>query len=145
VTVSLLDINILLALMDSDHVQHDLVLDWFDSVADDGWASCAITENGFVRIISQPGYANPITTSDALARISSATSDPSHHFWKCGVSLANPKAADPTKLFGPGQVTDAYLLALAVHHKGRFVTLDRRVNTDAVRNATAKSLLVLSA
>jgi len=144
VTVSLLDINVLLALMDLDHSHHDTVVAWFDTAADDGWATCAITENGFVRICSQPGYANPVTTTDAIMRLRSATSDPAHQLWGCDVSLLDPAAVDPAGLLGPSQVTDVYLLALAVRHGGRLVTLDRRVNAAAVHGAAAESFLVLA-
>ena len=142
-TVSLLDINVLLALMDLDHADHDRVADWFDTTADDGWATCPITENGFVRICSQPGYTNPVTTADAVARLSTVTSDPAHQMWPCDVSLTDPSVVDPTGLLGPSQVTDVYLLALAVRHAGRLVTLDRRINTAAVPNMDPDALLVL--
>jgi toxin-antitoxin system PIN domain toxin len=139
----LLDINVLLALMDLDHAQHDLVAGWFEPVADAGWATCAITQNGFIRIVSQGGYANPVTTTEAIARLAGAVSDPAHRFWPCDVSLANPAMVRPSRVLGPKQVTDTYLLALAIKHQGRFVTLDRRVTVDAVPGATPDSLVRL--
>ncbi|MDR1442611.1 MAG: PIN domain-containing protein [Bifidobacteriaceae bacterium] len=140
---SLLDVNVLLALFDRDHVQHPSVADWFVESADQGWATCPVTENGFIRILSQPGYTNPTTTADAVARLASATNDPAHRFWPCDLSLTTAGNVDTSRLLGPGQVTDAYLLALAVRHAGRLVTLDRRVTPGMVPGAAPESLLVL--
>ena len=77
-TRALLDINVLLALLDSDHVDHSLAHDWLDDEIDAGWASCAITENGFVRIISQPRYPSPVSPAEAMHLLSQAR-DGAHH------------------------------------------------------------------
>jgi toxin-antitoxin system PIN domain toxin len=63
---SLLDVNVLLALLDSDHVDHSRATDWLDAEISAGWASCPITENGFVRVLSQPRYPSPVSPSAAI-------------------------------------------------------------------------------
>jgi len=143
VTRSLLDINVLLALLDSDHVDHSRAHDWLDDEIAGGWASCAITENGFVRIISQPRYPSPVSPSRAMDLLSRACDDHHHEFWPCDLSLLDRRLVDRSRLHGPRQVTDAYLLALATTHCGRFVTFDRAVSPDSVQGATREHLTVL--
>ena len=142
-TRALLDINVLLALLDSDHVDHGQAHDWLDEEIDAGWASCAITENGFVRIISEPRYPSPVSAAEAIAVLTDARDAGHHEFWPCDVSLLDGERVDPSRLHGPRQITDAYLLALAVVRRGRFVTFDRSPALAAVRGATAAHLVVL--
>ncbi len=139
---ALLDVNVLLALLDADHVDHVGAWAWFDAESD-GWASCAITENGFVRIISQPRYPSPIAPAQAVALLAGAVSGGDHAFWPCDLSLLDATVVDATRVHGLRQLTDAYLLALAVAHGGRFVTFDRRLALAAVPGATAEHLVVL--
>jgi len=140
---ALLDINVLLALLDSDHVDHDRAGDWLDREVDGGWASCALTQNGFVRIISQPRYPSPVSPTVAMDLLGDACAAPSHQFWPCDVSLLDDAIVDRSLLHGPRQVSDAYLLALATAHEGRFVTFDRAVPLGSVRAATEDNLTVL--
>jgi uncharacterized protein len=140
---ALLDINVLLALLDSDHVDHRRAHDWLDQEIGTGWASCAITENGFVRIISQPRYPSPILPTNAIELLSRACRNAHHEFWPCEVSLLDAGIVDRSRLHGPRQVTDAYLLALATARNGRFVTFDRSVSLSAVHGATKEHLTVL--
>lgn len=139
---ALLDINVLLALLDSDHVDHPRAHEWLDAEISSGWASCAITENGFVRIISQPRYPSPVSPATAIGLLGDARSG-HHAFWPCQVSLLDDEVVDRSRLHGPRQVTDAYLLALAVAHQGRFVTFDAALPLSAVRDATPDHLAVL--
>lgn len=140
---ALLDINVLLALLDSDHVDHSRAHDWLDDEIDAGWASCAITENGFVRIISQPRYPSPISPAEAIALLRRACDSAHHEFWPCDVSVLDAQTVDRSRLHGPRQVTDAYLLALATAHDGRFVTFDRSLALSAVHGASEDQLTVL--
>lgn len=140
---ALLDINVLLALLDSDHLEHRRAHEWLDAEISSGWASCAITENGFVRIISQPRYPSPVPPAAAIDLLGHARLSDHHAFWPCGVSLLDDGTVDRGRLHGPRQVTDAYLLALAVAHEGRFVTLDAAVPLSAVLGATPDHLVVL--
>jgi toxin-antitoxin system PIN domain toxin len=140
---ALLDINVLLALLDADHVDHLRAHGWLDEEIAGGWASCPITENGFVRIISQPRYPSPVSPSQAIALLSRACAGAHHEFWACDTSLLDAAVIDATRLHGARQVTDAYLLALATTRDGRFVTFDRSIPLSAVKGATERHLAVL--
>lgn len=140
---ALLDINVLLALLDSDHVDHQRARDWINTEIKSGWASCAITQNGFVRVISQPRYPSPVSPSQAMDRLARATSTEHHEFWPCTVSVLDTRVIDRSRVHGPKQVTDAYLLALAAANNGRFVTFDQSVALSAVRSAHTDNLAVL--
>lgn len=139
----LLDINVLLALLDADHVDHVRARAWLDGIVDSGWASCPITQNGFVRIISQPRYPSPVAPTEAADLLEQATATPWHEFWPCDVSLLDPTVVDRTRVHGPRQVTDTYLLALATARGGRFATFDRSVVLSAVPAATAENLIII--
>lgn len=140
---SLLDVNVLLALLDADHIDHRRAHDWLDHDIDAGWASCAITQNGFVRILSQPRYPSPVVPAQAMHLLAQACRGGHHQFWPCDISLLDPTLFDRSRLHSPRQVTDAYLLALAVVHHGRFVTFDRTVPSSAVAGAAPHHLTVL--
>jgi toxin-antitoxin system PIN domain toxin len=143
VTRSLLDINVLLALLDSDHVDHVRAHEWLDEEISYGWASCPITQNGFVRVISQPRYPSPISPAQATELLDRACASSHHAQWPCDLSILDARIFDPAHLHGPRQVTDAYLLALARANEGRFVTFDRSVPTSAVRAASESDLVVI--
>ncbi|MGL5859383.1 MAG: type II toxin-antitoxin system VapC family toxin [Angustibacter sp.] len=140
---ALLDVNVLLALLDSDHVDHSRASAWLDQEITGGWASCAITQNGFVRVISQPRYPSPVPPHEAIALLRSAAAGQHHEFWPCDVSLLDAATVESARLHGPRQVTDAYLLALAVRHGGRFVTFDQALSPSAVAGVTEASLVVI--
>jgi toxin-antitoxin system PIN domain toxin len=143
VTRALLDVNVLLALLDEDHVHHPVAWSWLAAEGGRGWATCALTENGFVRVITQPRYPNALTTVDAIALLAGACAAPEHRFWECRVSLLDATRLDGRRIHRPSQITDAYLLALAVAEEGRLVTLDRQVALGAVPGATKDHLVVL--
>lgn len=140
---SLLDVNVLLALFDSDHSDHHRAREWLGSEIGPGWASCAITENGFVRIISQPRYPSPIPPKLAVERLRTATETEHHTFWDSDLSFLDKRTIRADRVHGAKQVTDVYLLALAVHHGGRFVTFDRSIPLQAVVRARPENLVLL--
>ena len=140
---ALLDINVLLALLDNDHADHERARTWIAEEIQHGWASCAITQNGFVRIISQPRYPSPVSPSHAIGLLSFATQTDYHEFWPCTPSLLDANVVDGSRLHSSRQVTDAYLLALAVENSGRFVTFDRSILLGAVPAAKKRHLIVL--
>jgi len=140
---ALLDINVLLALLDSDHVDHNQAHDWLEGGIEEGWASCPITENGFVRIISQARYPSPISPAEAIDLLRRPCRGGPHEFWPCDVSLLDARIVDRSRVHGPRQVTDAYLLALAAAHGGPFVTFDRTLSISAVKGASGDHLVVL--
>lgn len=139
---ALLDVNVLLALLDADHTGHRRARAWLDAEIDRGWASCAITQNGLVRILSQPQYPSPVPVAEAAARLARATGTEHHAFWPCDLSLLDA-SVDRRRVHGPRQVTDVYLLALAVHHGGRFATFDGRIPLEAVPGASSEHLVVV--
>ena len=140
---ALLDINLLIALLDQDHVHHGRAREWLVENAGAGWASCPLTQNGCIRILSQPGYPNPIPVPAAMERLSLATDHPSHEFWADDISLLDERVAQRSRIHGPRQVTDLDLLALAVRNEGRLVTFDGAVPLAAIRSAAPEHLLVL--
>lgn len=140
---ALLDVNVLLALLDTDHVDHERARAWITDEIEHGWASCAITQNGFVRIISQPRYPTPVTPSHAIDLLSRATQTSHHEFWPCTASILDVDVIDRSRLHSSKQVTDAYLLALAVENGGRFVTFDRSIVLSVVPDARKQHLAIL--
>lgn len=140
---ALLDVNVLIALLDSDHADHERARDWLRSEIGDGWASCAITQNGVVRVMSQQRYPSPVPPGEAIRRLAMAASTEHHQFWSCASSVVDEATFDRARIHGPRQVTDAYLLALAVVNVGRFVTFDQSVPLSAVRAARPEHLLVI--
>jgi len=140
---ALLDVNVLIALLDSDHTLHGTAMSWFAKHAREGWASCPITQNGCVRIMSNPSYPNALPVQAVMQRLTEACGEDVHEFWSDEVSLLDPDVVDSTRIHGPRQLTDIYLLALAVEHDGRFVTFDAGIPVAAARKATKHGLVVL--
>lgn len=139
----MLDVNVLLALLDGDHVDHDRARAWLHEEIGTGWASCPITQNGVVRILSQPRYPSPVAPATAADLLERACATAHHEFWACDLSVLDPEVVDRRRIHGPRQVTDAYLLALATRHGGRFVTFDRSVVLSAVPGAARGHLVVI--
>jgi len=140
---ALLDVNVLIALLDSDHTLHGTAMSWFAKHAREGWASCPITQNGCVRIMSNPSYPNALPVQAVMQRLTEACGEDVHEFWSDEVSLLDPDVVDSTRIHGPRQLTDIYLLAMAVEHDGRFVTFDAGIPVAAARKATKHGLVVL--
>ncbi len=141
---ALLDVNVLVALLDAGHVMHVRAMDWMQRQAAQGWASCPITQNGVVRIMSQPGYPTPRPTAQVAQRLAMACAAPEHAFWAADVSLLSADLIDWPQLLGHRQVTDAYLLALAVRNNGRLATFDQRVPMLVVIGATPSHLELIT-
>ena len=140
---ALLDVNVLIALLDADHLHHVRARDWLEAHIATGWASCPITQNGCIRILSQPNYPNALKPSQVAERLREATEAVYHRFWAEGPSLLFPGLMSWEYIVGSRQVTDAYLLALAVHHNGRLVTFDHAITRRVVPGAEEQHLIVL--
>jgi len=140
---ALLDVNVLIALLDADHLHHRNATRSLARNIAAGWASCAITQNSCVRIMSQPGYPNPVPAEQVGARLAAATQTRYHLFVASNVSLLDAEHFHTGQLLGHRQVTDAYLLGLAVAHGLRFVTFDASVALCVVRGGTAAHVVVL--
>ncbi len=140
---ALLDVNVLIALLDADHALHSRATEWFAEHARSGWASCPITQNGCLRIMSHPGYPGSLPVSAVSERLRQATASKLHEFWPDDLSVLDARLIDTARIHGPRQITDVYLLALALRRGGRFVTFDASVAVDAVRGAGKQHLLAL--
>lgn len=140
--VFLLDVNVLIALLDPMHTQHARAHAWFaDAVTT--WASCALTQNGFLRIVSHPRYASPLASpGEAVPVLAEFCARPDHRFWNDDVSLLDAAAVDAGRLLSTGQVTDSYLLALAVKHGGKLATFDKRLVTSAIHGGDAARYVI---
>lgn len=138
---ALLDISVLLPLFDPGHIHHQTARAWWGEGS--AWASCPLTQNGFVRILSQPGYPRPLSTAEAVFALRSLTALPEHEFWPDDISITDADVFDQGRILGPKQLTDLYLLALAVKHGGRLVTFDRGIPVAAVHGADARHIVSL--
>ena len=130
----LLDVNVLIALIDPAHVQHDAAHDWFAKQGKKSWATCPLTENGVMRIVGHARYPNSPGTPAAVAQLMTGLCElPGHVFWPDDISMLDTKILDVSRLLSSAQVTDSYLLVLAIAHDGKLATFDRRLVVDAVR------------
>jgi hypothetical protein len=141
----LLDVNLLVALFDPDHVHHDLAHDWFEDNHQRGWATCPVTENGFVRVIANPKYPGGAERAGLLVnRLQAFCRNRHHRFWADSVSLTDPAMFDTAFLRGHAQVTDVCLLGLAKKMNGRLGSLDRSVPWKAIVGAGADLVEVIA-
>ena len=140
---ALLDVNLLIALLDAQHLHHEAAGCWMRENIRHGWATCPITQNGCLRIMAQPAYPNSLPASTVAERLREATSADHHEFWPDEVSLLDSSMADWGKVIGHKQITDVYLLALAVKRHGRFVTFDARIARSTVPGAGGQSLCMI--
>ena len=124
----LLDVNVLIAMAWPTHRAHEKVQEWLARHAREGWATCPLTQTAFVRILSNPAFSpNALTPADALALLQANLGHPAHRFWPDDLSLVQALEPFAPRLAGHQQVTDAYLLGLAMHKKGKLATMDRAV------------------
>ena len=129
----LLDVNVLIALLDPAHLQHDVAHEWFAAAGKKAWASCPITENAVSRIVGDSRYPNSPGTPAAVAELLAGLLNlPGHAFWADDISLFDNGKVDQGRLLNSKQVTDSYLLALACVHGGQLATFDRRLVASAV-------------
>jgi toxin-antitoxin system PIN domain toxin len=140
---SLYDVNALIALLDRNHSAHNAVSAWFARNIEQGWASCPLTQNGCLRILSQPRYPRPVSLYEAFERLRAAASTQYHQFFPDDISILDGALVDVRRLSGYRQLTDVYLLALAVAHDARLVTLDTRILPGAVQGANGNHLVVI--
>jgi len=140
---ALLDVNCLLALLDENHVHHSRAFAWWQSNRTSDWVTCPLTQNGFFRIATQPTYPARRPSSVVIEQLRRVMILPGHVFWPDDISIVDTRLFDHTHILGPNQITDVYLLGLAVKNGGRLVTFDRGLPLKAVRGAEAKHLVVL--
>jgi toxin-antitoxin system PIN domain toxin len=140
----LLDVNILIALLDQDHPYHDIAGGWFSTEGAQSWATCPLTENAVLRILGHARYPmGPGTPTGAAELLRDIRGFGGHVFWGDEISLLDAPQLRLAALGTAGQVTDTYLLALAVHRGGTLATLDRRLTPHAVIGGS-EALLILN-
>jgi toxin-antitoxin system PIN domain toxin len=138
---ALLDVNVLVALHDPVHPNHEDAHRWFGRNRKRGWATCPVTVNGCVRVLSNPAYHTVTATpAEVSSRLRTLCGGPDHEFWSDSVSLLDESLFRPQAIAGHQQITDIYLLGLAVRHGGRLATFDRSIPVKAVVGAGAAHL-----
>lgn len=141
--MNLLDVNLLVALCDADHKHHQPVTQWFRAHRVEGWATCPLTENGLLRIMGHTAYpGGPGSPEDVRPLLQHLRSVPGHLFWEDSISVADIQRLPSLQGVTAKQLTDIYLLALAVHHGGGLATLDSRIDPSRVPNGSQALVLV---
>lgn len=125
-TTHLPDVNVLVALIDPSHMHHERAHAWFAQTAAEGWLSCPITQNGVIRVVSHSRYSNAQPVATVLRSLDTLVASTGHTFVPDSVSLLDDDA-DRKGLLSSAQVTDAYLLRLAITHHARLATFDRGI------------------
>lgn len=127
-TAFLLDVNLLISLSWPDHTLHFLARKWFAKNSSRGWATCPLVQAGFVRIVSNPAFsARSVSVQEAIDGLRASLQDPAHQFWPDSISLSEALLLIRGKVSSHQQITDAYLVALAIHNRGKLATLDRGI------------------
>jgi len=135
-TAYLLDVNVLLALSWPGHEFHERVQKWFARNARKGWATCPMVEAGFVRISSNPAFsAHAVSPKEATDALRFNTKHFAHQFWADDIPVVGALAKLQDRVVGHQQITDAYLLALAMHHRGKLATLDQGIREWGIEEA----------
>ena len=139
---ALFDVNVIIALLDPDHAFHERAHDWWANNDRHGWASCPLTENGVVRIMSNPNYSHKTKyhPSDLINRLAAFAKNSDYEFWPDNLSLRDGKKFAAERIHSSRQLTDLYLLALAVENNGRLVTFDHSIPTSCVHNIKIANL-----
>ena len=142
-SVALLDVNVLVALFDEMHVHHEHAHRWFGLNRRRGWSTCPMTINGCVRVLSNPAYPTVTATpSEVAERLVELCDTSDHHFWPDNITLTDNSLFRCQLIGGHQNITDVYLLGLAVRHHGRLVTFDRSVPVKAVHGAEPGHVVV---
>lgn len=141
---ALLDVNVLIALFDATHVHHEAAHDWFADHKKQGWATCPLTENGFLRVMTHPRAGIEEGYHSLRAGLATFCSSAEHVFWADAVSLGDERLFNPSVLLTHRQITDVYLLGLVKRMGGRLATFDSRIPLKAVRGATMDDISVIA-
>jgi toxin-antitoxin system PIN domain toxin len=142
-SVALLDVNVLVALSDAYHRHHELAHQWFARNRALGWATTPMTVNGCVRVMTNHKYPTVVELVPLVCALQTLCSAADHRFWDDSVSLLDASLFRPEMITSHNQITDVYLLGLAVRNHGKFVTFDRSILLDAVIGAEPEHLEIL--
>ncbi|MGA3028526.1 MAG: TA system VapC family ribonuclease toxin [Bryobacteraceae bacterium] len=145
-SVALLDVNVLVALFDPAHPNHENAHQWFGRNRKRGWATCPLTANGFIRVLGNPAYPTVTATPEEVAsRLRVLCSARDHHWWEDSASLLDEGLFRTHLIPGHQKITDVYLLGLAVRRQGKLVTFDRSIPVKAVIGAGSGHLELIGA
>ncbi len=143
---ALLDVNVLVALAWPDHIHHLIARQWLIDNRTTKWATCPLTEAGFVRLSANPAAVSSLVdTRDAIDALKRTCTAPGHVFWPQGYSITELLPEIRERLVGHQQLTDGLLLDLAIRNGGRLVTLDQRLATLLLPDSTHRSALEILA
>jgi hypothetical protein len=147
--IDLPDVNVLVALFDPTHVHHEAAHAWFAEARRHAWATCPLTQSGFLRVVTNPAYPNRrLTVAEAASYLDQliANHAETHHFFEDDTSLLDSSRFDLSAVTGHRQVTDLHLLGICVRFKARLVTLDKGITalTSALVQGSSEILLLVS-
>jgi toxin-antitoxin system PIN domain toxin len=143
-SIALLDVNVLIALFDPSHPQHETAHQWFGRNRKRGWATSSITIDGCVRILSNPAYRSvEATAAEVILRLRTLCFSRDHHSWNDDISLLDAAIFKPEAVVNHAQITDIHLLALATRHGGRLATFDRSISLKPVIGAKSDNLEII--
>ena len=137
------DVNVLIALFDTAHQHHNMASTAFVEHNSEGWASCPVVETGFIRVISNPSYTNSVSVANAVSLLQIAISNTQHHNLHQSISILNNDCFQTAHLVSHKQLTDLYLIGMAIYHNVKLITFDRNIPTHAAIGFEPKHLLVL--
>ena len=137
----LLDVNVLVALTDKEHIHHTPVTAWFDRQGSVAWGMCAFTETGFLRVVTRPAIG-ALSVREATEVLKRLATHHGYRLWSLTEPWSTVAAPFKARVFGHQQITDAYLLGLAVKEGGILVTLDKALSHLA-GSEFSRNLLVL--
>jgi len=141
---ALLDLNVLIALSWPSHIHHEAAHQWFARESNYGWATCPITQMGLIRLSSNPKiFPDAVSPADAISLLNKIVELPEHQFWSDAISINESLIFQKSKLLGHRQITDAYLLSLAIHNNGRLITFDKGIRSLLEKQTSKASLLIL--
>lgn len=141
----LLDVNVLLAWLWPSHEAHKTASGWMHEHRQETWATCPLTEIGFLRIVTNRSFSpHAPAWAEAVGILRKHTvGSPTHCFWPDSLTSGELDLMLGNRIKGPGQIPDAYLLALAMHHHGRVVTFDSRMEALAPEGSAELEALVV--
>jgi toxin-antitoxin system PIN domain toxin len=145
VSVEMPDVNVLIALFDPAHIHHHPAQNWFATARTSGWATCPLTENGFLRVVTNPSYPNVrLTVADAGAHLRSLIdSHPqTHQFWADDISLCDLTLFNLDAVQGHRQLTDLYLLGMCQQRGAALVTFDNAIQALSPALVTPRADLI---
>ena len=143
--VALLDVNVLVALFEPEHVHHEVAHEWFADSRRSGWATCPLTENGLVRILTSPGsHSPPLSIAEAVDALRRFRASGHHEWWDANLSFTDTRVFRATALRGHRQVSDVYLAGLAHARGGKLATFDRGIPITSIVGARPGLLEVIA-